>query len=218
MFLCFYMKGISMKKLFLMATTLFMIAGSVQAQEYGYYDDSFGSSSVYSQGQWNIRPYVGVKAGFSSSQFDTRAGDSKDTLAMFSPAVGIQIPQWRFEFEITGLSEAEDNGDKAYLSRYMFNGYYDLPLPNSPVIPYLNAGLGWTNYEFKTPAGSGLDYSDTGNSFTWSLGAGLGINLTKNISFDIGYRYIDVNKSEFGDIMDVDISGHEGYVGARYIF
>ena len=56
-------------------------------------------------------------------------------------------------------------------------------------------------------------------NYTWNIGAGLGLNVTRHLSFDLGYRYIDAGKPKFfKDADSVKIRNHEGYFGIRYTF
>ena len=110
----------------------------------------------------------------------------------------------------SGLAKAEVESQSL-----MFNAYYDIDT-NSKFTPYVGAGVGYAKIKgkLKSPVLSD-DMSDT--NFAWQVGAGVGYELTENVTMDAGYRYAD-----YGDFSEydskLDVSAHEFYVGARYTF
>lgn len=110
----------------------------------------------------------------------------------------------------SGLAKAEVESQSL-----MFNTYYDIDT-NSKFTPYVGAGVGYAKIKGKLSAfGMSDDMSDT--NFAWQVGAGVGYELTENVTMDAGYRYAD-----YGDFSEydskLDVSAHEFYVGARYTF
>ncbi|MCA3554171.1 outer membrane beta-barrel protein [Aestuariivirga sp.] len=80
------------------------------------------------------------------------------------------------------------------------NVYFDIPT-NSIVTPYVGAGLGY---------GWSDDRGDNESGVTYALMAGVEVNLTDNLSADVGYR--------FRQIIDSDTYANEALVGLRYSF
>lgn len=80
------------------------------------------------------------------------------------------------------------------------NVYFDIPT-GSVVTPYVGAGLGygWSN-----------DNGDNESGVTYALMAGVEVNITDNISADVGYR--------FRQIINSDTYANEALVGLRYSF
>ncbi|MCA3560883.1 MAG: porin family protein [Aestuariivirga sp.] len=80
------------------------------------------------------------------------------------------------------------------------NVYFDIPT-NSIVTPYVGAGAGY---------GWSGDHGDNDSGVTYALMAGVEVNLTDNLSADVGYR--------FRQIIDSDTYANEALVGLRYSF
>lgn len=89
--------------------------------------------------------------------------------------------------------------DDASLTTVLGNVYFDIPT-QTIITPYLGAGVGygWAN-----------DDHDT-NGVAFAAMAGVEINLTDNLSADVGYRY--------RQILSEDAYDNEALVGLRYSF
>jgi opacity protein-like surface antigen len=81
---------------------------------------------------------------------------------------------------------------------YTLNAYLDLMDENSSyIVPFLAGGIGYStnkfkNYiEIKTPL---TTFGGKNNDITWNAGAGVSFKLTKNISINASYKYIDLGK------------------------
>jgi opacity protein-like surface antigen len=123
----------------------------------------------------------------------------------------------------------------------MVNGYYDFK-NESKFTPYVSAGAGVTRVKnTKTDLylkntwcegyveECGVTKTDTDTNFTWSVGAGVAYDVTKNVALDLSYRYVDAGKYNFyHDIddltptnktySDVKLSSNEYLLGLRYTF
>ena len=99
---------------------------------------------------------------------------------------------------------------------FLLNGYYDIYLGNligsnnkkestsiiKNIVPYVTAGLG-------AGVNRTTDLNDVPNNikwngknktnFTWNVGAGIKLNLTKRFSLDFGYRYLDLGEAHTKD-------------------
>ena len=80
------------------------------------------------------------------------------------------------------------------------NVYFDIPT-GSVITPYVGAGLGY---------GWSDDHGDNESGVTYALMAGVEVNITDNVSADVGYR--------FRQIIDSDTYANEALVGLRYSF
>lgn len=120
---------------------------------------------------------------------------------------------------------------KGKLDNYtlMLNGYYDINLSNSAVTPYLMAGIGVSRSETKKLnwASSIEEKGKTVNQFAWQAGAGVTFALSDRCSFDLGYRYVDLNTfKNSGSYSNGDgvasswgkLYSHQVQVGIRYYF
>lgn len=121
-------------------------------------------------------------------------------------AIGGQYWDVRAELEYTYHGEVKKVRDgvdtKTRAQSYMMNLYYDIPT-GTIVTPFVQAGAGISHIKLKE------DSSKSKNKFSWGVGGGVGIDITKNWAFDVGYRYVDVGES---------VTSNEFYAGVRYAF
>jgi opacity protein-like surface antigen len=90
--------------------------------------------------------------------------------------------------------------DDSSFTTVLGNVYFDIPL-ETILTPYLGAGLG---YGWVKSDGN----DDDGAAF--ALMAGVEVNLTENLSADVGYRYRQILSEEVYD--------HQALVGLRFSF
>ena len=147
--------------------------------------------------------YLRADAGWSF--LDWAGGDDDDALALGGGA-GVRINDnlradvrldWAGEYDIAP-------GADMSVTTVLGNLYFDLD-NDSAFTPYVGAGggYGWTSID-----GSGGD--DDGVAF--ALMAGVGVDLSENVTIDLGYRYRDVLIS--GD----DPQEHQLLGGVRFGF
>ena len=109
------------------------------------------------------------------------------------------------------------DGDVSALS-LMINGYYDFHSADSPLAPYLGAGIGLAS--INADIGLGADERDT--VFAYQLMAGIGYDINPNTILTVGYRYFStVTNPEFpilGVPVEFSVSSHEFNVGVRFGF
>jgi OOP family OmpA-OmpF porin len=102
-----------------------------------------------------------------------------------------------YDFSVSG----SENADSA-----MANLWYDLKLPEGPLHvfhPYLGAGAGALRSDFRNVAIGGIGTSaDHDTKFAWQAGAGVGVDVTRNVTVSADYRYLESNRGSF----NVDIS------------
>ena len=55
-------------------------------------------------------------------------------------------------------------------------------------------------------------------NFTWSLGGGVGILITRHTNLDLGYRYLNMGRIKAEDGTKYEITNQEYYIGLRYTF
>jgi opacity protein-like surface antigen len=90
--------------------------------------------------------------------------------------------------------------DDASFTTVLGNVYFDIPT-QTIITPYLGAGLGY---------GWSDDHGDNDDGAAFGLMAGVEVNLTDNLSADVGYRY--------RQILSEDTYDNEALVGLRYSF
>ena len=187
----------------------------------------------------DITPYASVKAvmSFTDGEAKFAEGDNeKDKVKNFGGdvAVGAKMGAVRAELAYTYLAKDdktrrdEDGSYKSEISgqSFMLNGYYDI---ENPTIfkPYVGAGIGMAKikYKFKDTYPDYPEDNKTNsfskNKFAYSLMAGVGAEVTKNITVDVGYRFTDYgsyNKRIEDGKLKFDTKAHQILAGVRYSF
>lgn len=131
-------------------------------------------------------------------------------------ALGYDFGQFRAEGEIRYHSVDVDelrvlgvavpaSGDLSALT-FMANGYYDIDMGNSPLTPYLGAGLGLVTSEVEGPGGSADD-----DDFGYQFMVGLGFDVTPSTILTAEYRFFGIADSGAPDT-------HAFIFGARFMF
>lgn len=187
----------------------------------------------------DITPYASVKAvmSFTDGKATFTEGDNeKDKLKNFGGdvAVGAKMDAFRAELAYTYLAkddktrrdDSEINKSEISGQSFMLNGYYDI---DNPTIfkPYVGAGVGMAKMKYKFKDADVVDPTDTEthsfskNKFAYSLMAGVGAEVTKNITIDVGYRFTDYGsydkRIEDGKLK-FDTKAHQILAGVRYSF
>jgi opacity protein-like surface antigen len=140
------------------------------------------------------------------------------------------------------FGNARFNNYTAKKSEWLFlaNLYADLGNFNG-IVPYVGAGIGASRnsiHSFRdagiSPAGTPtLAYADADSKWdlAWALHAGVGYEVTDQLTVDFGYSYVHLGDGQSGDITTFDgtnnivnpmefrdISSHDFKVGVRYAF
>lgn len=189
-----------MKKIIISAAAAALMATSACAKE--------GGDSFYVKGA--------IGYGFGNSQ--KLLHDSNESLKAkgkgIAGAIGAGMAfsnGFRSELELymdDGLkAKKSNNGAKVTLKAKKIatfaNAYYDFK-NSSSFVPYVMAGLGWAHTK---PSATSKDGNDTittkfksKNTLAYQLGVGVGYKATKNVTLDLGYRYMDPRvKSSYTD-------------------
>jgi opacity protein-like surface antigen len=148
----------------------------------------------------NTGPYLRGAGGAALS------GESTiKTGYVINGALGYNFDPYRVEgafgYQRHGLSDVSGH---VYYWTFMANAYYDLE-DLSGFRPYLTAGLGAANGHWSVT-------NDSNTNFAWQIGAGLGVNISDNTMFDLGYSYFkpEGNNTSF--------NSHNFQAGIRYQF
>jgi len=151
-----------------------------------------------------------------------------------SGAVGTRMDSLRMEAElsyqkndldtvgITGITvDAATLGvsGKTKALTGLVNVYYDFDT-GSPFRPYITGGLGFSRADINARISfedeqEVLDEDDTG--FAFQLGAGIGYEVTENVTLDLRYRYFSIPDLKFDNI-ETDLSSHNITAGIRISF
>ena len=125
-----------------------------------------------------------------------------------SIAAGMQLNQFRTELEYIyrGGIEGRHAGAKHKVDSMsmLLNGYYDMHMGSS-LYPFINLSVGASRLKLKDVGVR----SDTEVKFSWGGGAGIAYDISKNVTIDLGYRFLDLGK---------EIKSNEFYGGLRFSF
>jgi opacity protein-like surface antigen len=193
----------------------------------------------------------------SFSDGDTIAFQNEDLGT--GPAFGFSAGKYltdNFRLELEAIKRTGyefDAGDLADLSVAMkakiethalfINGFYDFQpfsISNTPITPYLGGGVGFSRNKMGKNiqhdnglADSTTGDGDTNNHFAYKLSAGTLVGLTKHLSLDVNYQYVNLgafqsgtDKYEFGEYSNTllkpvnggDIKTQELMIGLQYKF
>jgi len=130
-------------------------------------------------------------------------------------ALGYDMGQIRVEGEIrySSVDVDEVNGVPipfdATLSAlsFMANGYYDVEMGNSPVTPYIGAGLGIVDSEIDVAGVGSASETDLAYQFM----VGLGFDVSPTTVLTVGYRFFGIAETDAPNT-------HEFNIGARFMF
>lgn len=160
--------------------------------------------------------YFGVRGGVSDIH-ENDVVDAYVSSGFGSGYLGFYSGPFRSEIEYTYASQADYDDRRldleAQFQRVMANAYVDVPITRY-VRPYFGGGAGTAFYSVKNNL---TETKHSGNNFAWNATAGLGIKLTRNVTFDSGYRYVDMGTVELGPD-DLHFVAHEAYAGVRFLF
>jgi opacity protein-like surface antigen len=179
-----------------------------------------------------------------------------DSSGLFGLGIGYNWNEW-LRFDLTGEyrsranfhgSQIIDAGGGPYTDEYsgsksewlfLANAYVDLGTWGG-FTPFIGAGVGGarvTIHSFQdvcTPcAGGSVAFADEHSqwNFAWALHAGLAYKITRNTTFELAYRYVNLGDAETGDIYAYDgtnninnpmkfesLTSHDIKVGLRFNF
>ncbi len=185
----------------------------------------------------NVTPYVSAKLARGWDKIKFKGEDSSGSFQTWGGdiAVGAKIGDARAELEY-GFTKAgsktsldEDGAGnlvpakiKFGMQTVMLNGYYDFR-NDSVFTPYVGAGIGFADMTLKFADEDGA-YSKSKVKFAYGLKAGVGIEVAKNVTVDVGYRYLKPSVAKYGydeiDNEQIKMKTHmsEATVGVRFAF
>ena len=161
------------------------------------------ASTVKAQEPCGDRPYVAIRTGLAmlKNHINKNAWEG-------SAALGMQLNEFRTELEYTYRDKIAGNlhgvKHKVGTMSLMVNGYYDIQT-GTALRPFINLAAGASRLRLNSEDTSGkTDYK-----FSWGGGVGVGYDISKNIAFDLGYRFTDLGKQ---------VKSNEFYGGLRFAF
>jgi opacity protein-like surface antigen len=184
-----------------------------------------GTFAAPSLAQAANTPYASLSTGLNLMNNSTVDGVSNwmtyKTGYLVNGAVGLKMDDVRVEAEIGFHHNAIDkvfvlipvSDSSATMWTFMANAYYDVNMKSS-VTPYVMGGLGLSRVNLKIPD---LTVDDSSSQFAWQLGAGIGIKASKDVTVDLGYRYLKPSEGDFSGTK-VTLGGSEILAGVRFNF
>lgn len=233
--------------------------GAAQAADLPVYEPYIEPLPEAEVGGWYLRGYIGI-SNQRVDELDSPAFTPAVTVldkgfdagGFFGGGIGYEYNHW-LRFDVTGEYRAATafdgldsypggaNDYEGKKSEWLFlaNAYVDLGTWRG-ITPYVGAGIGasrntisdFTDVNIVVPGGA-IGYS-TENSkwnFAWALHAGVGYEVTENLTLDLAYRYVDLGDAETNDLVAYtganpvynpiefhDITSHDVMFGLRYRF
>ena len=133
-------------------------------------------------------------------------GGKDDSAFLFGTGLGYRFNEYlRADVRYSRAGKFKiGGGTDLTASSVLGNIYFDLPLRDWPLRPYLGAGLGygWAAYS------PGADDDGIAAAFM----AGVSFDISPNLAVDAGYRFHDIMVS------GPDITDHQLLIGMRYRF
>jgi len=182
---------------------------------------------------WYLRGDLTYNVNESVYDLDILGDEVENT--RFGGAVGVGYhftDLFRADVNLAYISQDEldlDNGVDSVSAENrvlgaMVNGYLDLGTFVG-ITPYVGAGVGvlYSKHEVNIDAptlGLALDYNDSQYEFAYALNAGVSYQMTRNMSVDVGYQYLNSPNMQYldGETGDLEegLDYHQIKVGLRY--
>jgi len=121
------------------------------------------------------------------------------------------------KFTFRGQSE-KIKSDSAIFGT-MANVFFDFK-NSSLVTPYIGGGIGIASIyvgEGTDSNGTSIWNEDDDTVFAYQGGAGVGFNVSNNVTIDLGYRYFGTSEMKF-DLLKAEFASHNVVAGARFKF
>ncbi len=176
--------------------------------------------------------YIGARAGLGhqdvsnlnvtiDNSFKVPVKDRSDNISTGSIAVGYKINSFRVELEGKLNNFFKTENARIQSNTLTANTYYDF-INSSMFTPYITAGLGIAETSFRV---QNFEHTDHHNEFTYNVGFGLAVSITKSMAIDLMYRYINYDHIKYNQTTggtNIDISArnfmNEATLGLRYTF
>lgn len=144
-----------------------------------------------------------------------------DPAFVVNGAIGIELQQmFRVEGEIGYHVNTADQGNSGVdwtfrTLSFMANGYFDFPT-QSPVRPYVGAGVGIAVIELEAESGGSSASEDDGVG-AFQFMAGVGFEISPKAVLNFGYRYFVTSDPAYTGF-STEYTSHDFLFGARFRF
>lgn len=179
--------------------------------------------------------YVRLDTGASFSRSaELDVGNDIGSAAIIGGGVGYRFNQYiRSDVTLTYRGGYRINSSKTMegLSYYskgsvdslagLVNVYVE-PVRFGVLRPYVGGGVGFARNEVGDVSVNVLGYNGTliggtNTSFAWQGSAGIGLDITPNLTVDIGYRYMDMGEGKTGSHVDFGLWTQDNWVSKGYL-
>lgn len=189
---------------------LLLAASTTSALAAGPYIGAAGGVNFVHDGDLSVS---GI--GTVTAEYDTGFG--------FNASAGYNFDPVRVEFEFgyknADMDKLSGPGGSASVPdteitvmSYMANAFFDFKV-NSPVTPYIGAGLGFINGELES---QGTEEDDTQFGYQFIVGAAYNVN--KNLAIDLSYRFQHAPSDFSQNGVDMEYMSSSIMAGVRYNF
>lgn len=192
---------------------LLLVASATYVLAAGPYISAAGGVSITHESDIKRSSLFGSRDDLGTAEYNSGYG--------LSVSAGYNIDPVRIEFEFGYKNADVDNVNSvvpvtAYsditMMSYMANAYYDVKT-SSAFTPYVGAGIGMLNGEFKAPGGNKNE-----SQFGYQIIAGAAYNLNKNVAIDLSYRLLAAAFDFTVDGEDLSYMSSNIIAGLRYSF
>jgi len=119
-----------------------------------------------------------------------------------------------YKSEVESIANVPVTGIDYTMATLMLNGYYDFET-HSDWRPYIGAGIGAANIIVDVP-----ESKDDAYAIAYKLGAGLGVDVSRHMTFDLGYMFLFTSdfslKTPDGAFVE-NMDGHTVTLGVRFL-
>jgi len=199
-----------------------------------YFDEiAAGGDTLYLfDSKWEPSWFIGAGVGYQFT--DSLRADITGEYRFGSDFTGSDAYDTDSDGDINGTNNYDGEKEEAV---FLVNAYWDLPTYGI-MKPYVGAGVGasWIRISDFTdtspnPLAIGLSGDTEQWNLAWALHAGLGFELSQNLTLDVGYRFLYLGDAGTEDLVTPaggnatfnpfnfnNIMSHDVKVGLRYRF
>jgi len=182
------------------------------------------------------KPYVGISGGVaimsdstltdntgSSLKLSYNTGYALSGVAGYEFGNGLRV-EGEANYRQASMDKVSVSGLSANISSdvwsvgMMANAYYDIK-NSSSITPYIGGGIGFANVNVGDGTINGIKVWSKADDtvFAYQIAVGAGIDISKELTFDMGYKYFGTQDPKF-ELAKADYSSHNFMLGLRYRF
>ncbi len=179
----------------------------------GYYITAKGGASkTFNTGTTTSNSSVGTLITFQNEDLGTGSAFGFSVGKYLTNSFRLEleaIKRTGYEYDATITTQPDASYKAKIQTEALFiNGFYDFQpfsIHNTPITPYLGGGVGISRNKMGTdvfhfngiPDGETFD-DNTINQFAYKLSAGTLVSLTKQLSLDVNYQYVNLGAFKGG--------------------